>query len=267
MNHRHRRLIVASLAGMLLGGPSFVADSVRAQTGSADLAAEVVNETLTFLDVETEPSETLEELAEAVAEAIEDGLIDEDVLEAIGNGEALGELLEGNLTEAEEGLEDSASLWAAAYERIKAEFRACREAADNASECATGLGFRLQIAQADALLADIDARIAALSGLTPEEQEAELARLQALREELVARLEKAQEKLLNGPGKGLENAAAIAEQARDKAEKLREEKQKISDRARDRRGDTTTDTDGAGDPTGSGSSGPGKDKGKDKGKP
>ena len=264
MNHRHRRLIIASLAGMLVGIPAFSADAVRAQTGSADLADVVVDETLTFLEVETEPSETLEELAEDVAEAIEDGLIDEEVLEAIGNGETLDELLDGNLTDAEETLEDSAPLWAAAYEQIKAEFRACREAADNASDCAKGLGFRLQIAQADALLADIDARIAALSGLTPEEQEAELARLQALREEMVARLEKAQEKLLNGPGKGLENAAGIAKQAKDKAEKLREEKQKIADKARDRRGDTTTDTD---DSTGSGSSGKDKGNGKDKGKP
>ena len=264
MTHRPRRLMTASLVGMLVGIPAFAVDSVRAQTEPADLADVVVEETLTFLDVETEPSEVLDALTEDVAEAIAEGLLDEDVLRAIGDGTSLNDLLDGNLAEAEEILEESAPLWAAAYERIKAEFQACREAADNASECAKGLGFRLQIAQADALLADIDAQIAALAGLTPEEQEAELARLQALREEMVARLEKAQDKLVNGAGKSLEGAADIARQAKDKAEKLREEKQKIADKARERRGGTATDTDDATDSTDAGSPGKGKDNGKGK---
>lgn len=271
---RHRRIITASLVGALLGFPVLVADVVRAQTDPAELADAVVDETLNLLDVETEPSETLDELAEEVAEAIEEGLLDEDVLDAIENGDSLEDLVDDNLTEAEEDLEESAPLWAEAYERIKAEFQACREAAEKASECAKGLGFRLQIAQADALLADIDARIAALDGLTPEEQEAELARLQALREEMVARLEKAQDKLANGTGKSLEGADSIAREARDKAEKLREEKQKIADKARERREgssngtDSGSDNDDVTDSTDVASPGKGKDKGngKDNGK-
>lgn len=267
---RHRRLITASLVGVLLGLPVLAADVVRAQTAPADLADAVVDGTLGLLDVETEPSETLDELAEEVAEAIEEGLLDEDVLDAIENGDSLEDLIDDNLADAEETLEDSAPLWAAAYERIKAEFQACREAADNASECAKGLGFRLQIAQADALLADIDARIAALDGLTPEEQEVELARLQALREEMVARLEKAQDKLVNGPGKSLEGADGIAREARDKAEQLRKEKQKIADKARERREgssngtDSGSDNDDATDSTDATT--PGKDNGKGKDK-
>ena len=271
---RHRRIITASLVGALLGFPVLVADVVRAQTDPAELADAVVDETLNLLDVETEPSETLDELAEEVAEAIEEGLLDEDVLDAIENGDSLEDLVDDNLTEAEEDLEESAPLWAEAYERIKAEFQACREAAEKASECAKGLGFRLQIAQADALLADIDARIASLDGLTPEEQEAELARLQALREEMVARLEKAQDKLANGTGKSLEGADSIAREARDKAEKLREEKQKIADKARQRREgssngtDSGWDNDDETDSTDVASPGKGKDKGngKDNGK-
>ena len=269
---RHRRIITASLAGAILGLPVLAADVVRAQTDPAELADAVVDETLNLLDVETEPSETLDELVEEVAEAIEEGLLDEDVLDAVENGDSLEGLVDDNLAEVEEDLEESAPLWAAAYERLKAEFRACREAADNASECAKGLGFRLQIAQADALLSDIDARIAALDGLTPEEQESELARLQALREEMVARLEKAQDKLVNGPGKSLEGADGIAREARDRAERLREEKQKIADKARERREgssngtDSGSDNDDATDSTDAASPDKDKDKGKDKGK-
>lgn len=242
MNAPRHRMVVATLMGALLGLPIGIAGPVWAQSDSAALADVILEKTLTFLGVETDPSEVLDELSDEVADAIDEGIIDDDVLETIDKADDLDTLLDGNLEDAEDVLESYAPLWRAAYEQIRIEFQACRTSSGKVSDCAKGLGFRFQIAQADALLADVDAQIAALEGLTPEGQEAELARLQALREEMVSRLERAQDKLENGPGKGVENASGIAAQARDRADTLRREKKKIDDASEMRDGVASTVT-------------------------
>ncbi|MBK5238501.1 MAG: hypothetical protein JJE28_05240 [Actinomycetales bacterium] len=106
-------------------------------------------------------------------------------------------LIDDNITEQGAIWDQAEPSWNAAFDTIRAAFEECRSTdGQTTSRCARTLGFQLQVAHAESVLADLDARIVAVADLPVEEQEVALAELEAERFALLARLDRASAKLV-----------------------------------------------------------------------
>jgi hypothetical protein len=134
--------------------------------------------------------------------------------------EELNESLSDSLSE----LEETAPLWVEAMNQVRQEFQECRLQSLNASECAKGLGFRLQVAKSTAQLAQIEMDLANIQELPEEEREQALVDLLAQQEAISKQLERAtnQEAVMaSNAGNGQSNAKNDLEKAKDKNGKVK----------------------------------------------
>lgn len=203
-----------------------------------DTAAAVVDVSLANLATEPLSDELAALLVEGFVAAEEAGIIDgaitgavseivdggdqtesgaENVLESPTVEELLDQRLEGD----QQRWDDIAPAWMEAFDTIRADFELCRTDGQSTSACARSLGFSLQIAHAQALLFEIDARAAELAELPDDERVTLLAALEAERAAVEARLARAEAKLAGLSGTDAEsrakNVAEVLTQVRERA--------------------------------------------------
>lgn len=165
----------------------------------AEIASELLVETSEYLEIEPS-AELLGELTEDMVDAIEADQIDADLIdqveEAIDSETELelADELDENAQEQNDVLEEAEPLWKAAFDLVKEEFQLCRQASENASACAKGLGFRLQVAKATGQLAQIQTAIAEVANLPADQRETALLELQNRQSDLERQLARATEK-------------------------------------------------------------------------
>lgn len=177
---------VTAGAALALSGIAFVATSAHAE----DSTTALLNEALTNSGTTTTDPALLSELEQSLAEAIDAGLVDPEVIADPGG------TLDEQLAEQEQLWDDSSAQWKAAFETIRADFETCRSGGGQSTgACARTLGFRLQIAHAEAELAAYDSKLAAIALLPESEQAAALAQLEEEQASLQARLDRASAKL------------------------------------------------------------------------
>lgn len=151
----------------------------------------------------TDPA-LLDEIEASLNEAIDSGIVDPEV---IANPDAA---IDEQLTEQEQLWDQTAPQWKAAFETIRSSFEACRaEGGQSTATCARTLGFQLQVAHAEAELAALDAKIAAISSLPADQQASALANLEAQRAGLVTRLDRAATKIASASAPAAADAAAL----------------------------------------------------------
>ena len=172
-------LVITPLAiGM---GPALAANT-------DEISSVIVDKTLAGFGVEVTDTDLLSSLAEDLGYAIDQDLINNDIVDEVNNAidsgtdASLDDNQDANESDAVDEFEKSKTNLELAFDAIKLEFQQCREqATGGARECAAGLGVKMQIAISEDLLATIQAKEAALAGLTGDElaaAEAELAELQ-----------------------------------------------------------------------------------------
>ena len=153
-----------------------------------EISSVIVDETLAGFGVEVTDADLLSSLADDLGYAIDADLINNDIVDEVndaidsGTDASLDDNQDANESDAVDEFEKTKTNLELAFEAIKLEFQQCREqATGGARECAMGLGVKMQIAISEDLLATIQAKEAALAGLTGDElaaAEAELAELQ-----------------------------------------------------------------------------------------
>lgn len=208
----------------------FVATSAQAETTDA-VTETIIDSSLSGLDTQVTDSALMDQLQQDISLAIDEGVIDPAIVDAAENvvseststpdaeatpapvDPALADLIDENLTEETGTWEEEAPAWMAAFEQIRAEFEACRTDGQATSACARTLGFQLQIAHAEAELAQIDIAIAEIANLPEEEQATALAELEAQRAAFQAKLERSSAKLASAIESG-SSAVTPADQAR-----------------------------------------------------
>lgn len=279
----HKRISSTAVA-VSLGVISSLAVGVSAASAevSQETATAIVDASLQNLATEPVSDELADELVQGVVAADEVGLIDSEIIDAVteiiaedpatdqnagatdGSSDSnsiidnpvVDDLLDERLEGDQERWDDIAPAWMEAFETIRADFEGCRTDGQSTSACARTLGFSLQLAHAQVVLAEIDARTAELADLPEEERAVLLAELEAERAAVEARLARAEAKL----------AALPADQATVRSEKLTEVLTQVRVRAEvttgaDRAAVVTQQGGGQGVPgqgnagTGSGSSG------------
>lgn len=210
----------------LLSGTFFVSgpvSSVSAATNE-EIAQSLLEAAGQVLGVDITDPDLIEELTDGLAFAIEDGSIPQEIVDEIGNAidsdtepENLEEVLDVNIIDQITNWEEYAPEFRENFEEVRTEFQACREASANASECARGIGFKMQVASAE----DSMTRIALLqqqlidgsAELTQEELDAIAAEIA----ELTAKVERAEAKLA-----GLDESDPAVQEARNKMARIRE---------------------------------------------
>lgn len=203
--------------------PAFAADETT--TNNVTQAA------LDTLGVEITDPTLLEEINNNVGEAIDSGIINEEVIdyvefidetpptteeppaeeivpiedptveEPVENPEVLNPI-EENLEEQKYNWGQIQADWQQAFETVRADFEACIAEGVSKEECSKGLGFKMQIAHGEALLNNYEARLEAISALPEEEQAKALEHLEKQRERTLERLEKAQTMLQDSIANG-----------------------------------------------------------------
>lgn len=227
-----KRLITALCATVVVPALAigFAATSASAETSDA-VTETIIDSSLSGLGTEIIDPALMDLLQEDISLAVEEGVIDPAIIEVVEevvtdptttpDPEAttptvdpeLTDLIDANLSEESEIWEEEAPAWAAAFEQIRADFEACRTDGQATSACARTLGFQLQIAHAEAGLAQIDTAIAEIANLPEEEQAAALAELEAQRAAFQAKLERSSAKLASAIESGT-TVATTADQAR-----------------------------------------------------
>lgn len=247
---------------------------------STEISAELLAQASIYLETDLAASPIAESLQEALTEAIDAEVIDPEILDATETAVDAGaeldltEDLAENAVEQDEIYQEQAPLWAAAFETVKADFQACREASTNSRECARGLGFKLQIAKEGALLETIDQRIADLGTLPAEEQAAELSLLTQLQQRSATKLASAQQKLTKFSAADSKTANEVQTQVAETQVKLKKSKIALKEKASVITNETIDDTDSVSTETtedpesdkGSGDKGNGGNNGKNNGK-
>lgn len=195
------RLIVSALAACAtVPALVFGVGLSAAHAETTDTAQTIIDSALSNLGTEVIDSDLNAELQEEIVTAIEEGIIDPAIVDAADSETALdqsdlADLINENLSEENDTWTEAEPAWAAAFDVIRADFALCRTDGKSTSTCARTLGFQLQIAHAEAELAQIDAAITAVASLPEEEQAAALTELEAQRVELQAHLDRATTKL------------------------------------------------------------------------
>lgn len=201
--------------------PAFAADETT--TNNVTQAA------LDTLGVEITDPTLLEEINNNVGEAIDSGIINEEVIDyvdfadnaqpptteeppveeiapieepTVDNPEVLNPI-EENLEEQKYNWGQIQADWQQAFETVRADFEACIAEGASKEECAKGLGFKMQIAHGEALLNNYEARLEAISALPEDEQAKALEHLEKHRERTLQRLEKAQTMLQDSIANGI----------------------------------------------------------------
>lgn len=198
-------LAIAGLAfaGITIASPTFAVENETIQS--------LTESTLENLGVENVSPELVEEISNNITDTINnettDGttteIINPEIIETIDNGEVVPpEILDENLDEQNKLWDTVKSDWLEAFEAVRADFEECVAAATNASECAAGLGFKLQIAHGEAMLKNYDQRLAEIATLPEEEQAAALEKLEQHRQRTLERLEKANQRLADNLANG-----------------------------------------------------------------
>jgi hypothetical protein len=189
---------------------------------TTDEIAEVLfEETTELLEIEIDDADLAGSLRDDLDYAVDEEVVDPEIVEEIsdaidGDRESdLNDLFGENSEEQEASwLEKSPGLLNA-FDLVKYEFHQCRlQSTGGASECAQGLGFKLQVASVQLALADLEEQRAALDGLEGVELEEALALIAAQEEELARKLARAEEKLARvGEGRdgSTELQAAVSE--------------------------------------------------------
>jgi hypothetical protein len=204
------RLLVLPLALALIVYPNY------AMAATTDEVSEVLfEETTGLLGIEVSDSNLVDSLLEDIQYAIDEEIvipeIVDEISEAIDDGREsdLGDLLDENSEEQEQSWLEKSPELLSAFDLVKYEFHQCRiQSAGGASECARGLGFKLQVASVEMALADLEEQRATLEGLEGEALEEALSLIAAEEQELSKKLSRAQEKL-NRLGEGAEGSAEL----------------------------------------------------------
>lgn len=187
--------ITPELAEELTSGIDAATDANLVNQEIIDAITEVVvdPETNPGAEPTTEPS-----TAPATDPATDPATEPVDVIEVPADlTDATEGLLDEQLANDQELWDSISAAWQAAFETVRADFEACRAEGADTSACARPLGFQMQVAHANAVLAAIDARAAEIAELPEDERAAALAELETLRASVEARLVRAEEKLAN----------------------------------------------------------------------
>lgn len=226
------RLITTVCAAVVVPALSFGFMATSAQAETSDAVTEtIIDSSLSGLGTEVTDPTLLDLLQEDISVAVDEGIIDPAIVDVVEevvtdptstpDPEAttpptdpeLADLINENLSEETGFWEEEAPAWMAAFEQIRAEFEACRTDGQATSACARTLGFQLQIAHAEAELAQIDTAIADITNLPEDLQAAALAELEAKRAAFQAKLERSSAKLATAIESG-SSSATPADQAR-----------------------------------------------------
>ncbi len=203
-------------------GLALVMFPTYAYAATTDEISEVLfEETTELLAIEIEDADLAESLLEDLEYAVEEEVVDPEIVQEIDDaidGERdsdLDDLFGENSEEQEESWLEKSPELLTAFDLVKYEFHQCRiQSTGGASECAQGLGFKLQVASVQLALADLEEQRAALDGLEGVEREEALALIAAQEEELARKLVRAEEKLARlGEGRdgSTELQAAVSE--------------------------------------------------------
>lgn len=245
MNKRFAPLALALSFGVL--APLVTGLSAASAEVSQETATAIVDASLQNLATEPVSDALATELVEGIVAADEAGLVDTEIIDAVteiiaedpatdpaseGTGGSsasdsiienpvVDDLLDARLEGDQQRWDDIAPAWIEAFETIRADFEVCRTDGQSTSMCARTLGFSLQIAHAQVVLAEIDARTAEIADLPEEERTALLAELEAERAAVEARLARAEAKLAALPADQVnvrsEDVAQVLTQVRDRA--------------------------------------------------
>lgn len=194
-----------------------------------EIAAELLKATTAALGIEVTDPALAEELVEGLEYALEEGVISEDVSETIEESldsgsetDGLEEQLDANIIDQIANWEEYAPEYRVAFELVRAEFQACRQSAGSASSCARGIGFNMQVAMANDALTRLQLLEQQLTDsgiiLTDEER----AVLEAERAELIAKIQRAEEKLAR-----LAGDSPVIKKAKEDMARIRNEAAKI----------------------------------------
>lgn len=244
----HRRITPAVLAVSLgVFAPLTVGMSAASAEVSQEAAAALVNASLENLATEPLSDALSEQIIQGIVAADAAGLVDTEIIDAVteiiaedpatdqnsgatdGSSDSnsvienpvVDDLLDERLEGDQERWDDIAPAWMEAFETIRADFEVCRTDGQSTSACARSLGFSLQLAHAQVVLAEIDARTAELADLPEGERAVLLAELEAERAAVEARLARAEAKLAGIPADQTnvrsEDVAQVLTQVRDRA--------------------------------------------------
>ena len=189
-----------------------------------EISEALFEETTELLGIEINDADLAESLAGDLEYAVEEEVIDPEIVDEIDEAidsereSDLGELFDENSEEQEESWLEKSPELLNAFDLVKFEFHQCRiQSTGGASECAQGLGFKLQVASVQLGLADLEEQRAALDGLEGAELEDALALITAQEDELARKLARAEEKLarLGGTGEGSAELETIVAEARE----------------------------------------------------
>ena len=193
-----KKVIQVSVAfGVAVAMFSATPQAIAATTD--EISNVIIKETLQSLNVEITDQELLDSLTEDLNYALEENLIDQNVinltLDSIDNGSELD--LDDTQNSIEEDLNnnwiESEAALKVAFDKIKLEFQACREqAVQSTRECALGLGFKFQFAMTEQLILQGQELEASLENLTGEEllqAQNELIELNQLIENRITRID------------------------------------------------------------------------------
>lgn len=206
-----RSVITGAVVGsVLVFGFAFPAHAELTDTEAGALvAAALETEDITITDPELEQA-----IVDAVQEASELDIINPEIVDEVVTDPAVTEPTDpatetpaptedpGTVDELIDDNEDSqVELWndlgpqiQEAFDVIRADFEACREAG-TVSTCARTLGLRFQVALTEVKIAAIEEQIVAAESLPEEEREVVVAELQAAQERVLAQLATKQARL------------------------------------------------------------------------
>jgi hypothetical protein len=202
---------VVSLAGVVvLGIPAAHAEVAD------DVDQAIVTTALTNLIANPVSEDLLAELTSAMDIATDAGIIDQEIIDAISKdvtadetdtsqanpdavdalpADEVEKLLDAHLDNDQQLWDEISPAWLQAFETIRTEFEACRADGTATSKCARTMAFSLQIAHAEAAIAALDERAAAVANLPDDERAAALAAIESERAALEATLIRSQERL------------------------------------------------------------------------
>lgn len=232
-----------ALTALLLSG------AVAAHAEVSDVVDQaIVDASLQNLGTEPLSDELASELVAGVDAATDAGVVDQTIIDVLTDSQAaesaqtdatpdadgtalpddVEQLLDDHL-ESDQLLWDEISpAWLEAFETIRADFETCRASGSETSVCARTMGFSLQIAHAEAVIAELDAQAANVVNLPEEEQAAALAEIAAARAEVEAKLLRSQDRLAQVVASGSADPATA--HAAEHAVKLAAVLQKVRDR-------------------------------------
>jgi hypothetical protein len=206
----YSKLLVLPLAVSLVVFPTY---AMGAPTG--EVSEVLFEETTELLGIEVSDANLVGSLLEDIEYAIDEEIVIPEIVDEIGEAiddgreSDLDDLFDENSNEQEQSWLEKSPELLNAFDLVKYEFHQCRiQSAGGASECARGLGFKLQVASVEMALADIEEQRATLEGLEGDALEEALSRIAAEEQELAKKLLRAQEKL-NRLGEGAEGSAEL----------------------------------------------------------